>query len=45
MPSEMSMVSPVGGLLVAQVRAFQHFWIHNVDWLAGRVSDDLVEYV
>src|SRR6267143_701797 len=29
----------------AFVRAFQHLRIHDIDWLAGRVSEDLVKYV
>src|SRR6266850_2220583 len=31
--------------LTAYFRGFQHLRIHNIDGCAGRVSDDLVEYV
>lgn len=31
--------------LTAHMRASQHLWIHDIDWLASRVRDDLVEYL
>ena len=31
--------------LVIGFLVVQHFWIHDVDRFAGRVRDDLVEYV
>jgi hypothetical protein len=33
------------GFLATHIRAFQHLWIHDIDWLAVRVGNDLIEDV